>query len=211
MTLVGGMQGSGGDGSRGAASGGTVAAGGTISGGGNVAAGGVSAIGGTNAGKGPPETRAVGYGRNTTGAGSSRVISVDSLSTAQAAIDAYSGSGGLALEYTGKVNFGSISDPCTQHSLPAQILEIKKKNDISITGADGSAANFGIHIAASSSNIIIRNMTFGLLPGGDASDAISVEGMSGGTPNNIWIDHNELLSSMVDCPGAGDTGLRRVD
>jgi pectate lyase len=129
------------------------------------------------------------------------------MAAIQAAIDAYSGSGGLNLHYTGKFNFASITDPCTQHSLPAQIVEIKKKNDISLIGADGSGANFGIHIASSSSNIIIRNMVFGLLPGGDASDAISIEGMSGGVPTKIWIDHNELYSSMVTCAGAGDTAF----
>jgi pectate lyase len=109
----------------------------------------------------------------------------------------------LVIRYTGKFNFASITDPCTQQDKPAQIVEIKKKNDITITGAEGSAANFGIHIASSSSNIIIRNMTFGLLPGGGSSDVISIEGMSGGMPKNVWVDHNTLFSSMVDC-GGGD-------
>jgi len=31
--------------------------------------------------------------------------------------------------------------------------------------------------------------------------------MSGGVPTNIWIDHNELSSSMVECAGAGDTSF----
>jgi pectate lyase len=156
---------------------------------------------------GSPETKPVGYGQNTTGAGSATTTEVNSMAALQAAIDAYSGSGGLSLRYTGKFNFSAITDPCTQHTLSAQTVEIKKKNDITLVGADGSAANFGIHIAASSSNIIIRNMVFGLLPGGGDSDAISVEGMSGGVPTNIWIDHNELFSSMVECAGAGDTAF----
>jgi pectate lyase len=125
----------------------------------------------------------------------------------QAAIDGYSGTGGLVLRYTGKFSFASITDPCVQHTLAAQTLEIKRKSDITILGADGSTANFGIHIASSSSNIIIRNMTIGLTPGGGDSDMISVEGMSGGIPTNIWIDHNEFFSSMADCPGAGDTAF----
>jgi len=50
-------------------------------------------------------------------------------------------------------------------------------------------------------------MTFGLLPGADAADAISIEGMSGGVPTNIWIDHNELFSALIDCPGAGDSSF----
>ena len=125
----------------------------------------------------------------------------------QSLVDAYSGTGGLCIRYTGKFNLTSITDPCTQHTLAAQTLEIKKKSDITIMGADGTAANFGIHIAASSSNVIIRNIVFGLLPGGGDSDAISIEGMSGGVPTNIWVDHNELYSSMVECAGAGDTSF----
>lgn len=125
----------------------------------------------------------------------------------QAAIDAYAGTGGLVLKYTGKFDFKTITDPCVQHTLAAQTVEIKKKNDITILGADGSSANFGIHIASSSSNIIIRNMTLGLLPGGSMSDIISIEGMSGGIPTNIWIDHNEFFTSLAVCAGAGDTAF----
>lgn len=195
----------------GAATGGR-ATGGTATGGaatGGKATGG-RATGGTSSGSctaGPPETKPVGYGQATTGGGSASPKSVSTLAALQAEIDSYSGTGGLVLQYTGKFNFASISDPCTQHTLPAQILEIKRKSNITILGADGSAANFGIHIASTSSNIIIRNMTFGLLPGADYSDAINVEGMSDGVPTNIWIDHNELFSSMVECAGAGDTAF----
>jgi len=143
----------------------------------------------------------------TTGGGKGATKTVASFTEMQAAIDAYDGTGGLVLSYTGKFDFSSIKDPCTQWKLPAQIVEIKKKSNITIMGTDGSGANFGLHIASSSSNIIVRNMTFGLLPGADASDAISVEGMSGGVPTDIWIDHNELFSSLVTCSGAGDTSF----
>jgi pectate lyase len=129
------------------------------------------------------------------------------MAALQAAIDAYSGSGGLVINYTGKVDFGAVSDPCTLWQMPAQLVEIKQKSDITIMGADGSSASFGLHIASSSSNIIVRNMTFGLLPGGDAADAISVEGMSSGFPTDIWIDHNELFSSLATCAGAGDSSF----
>jgi len=175
----------------------------------SAGAGGVVGTGGSSvtAGTGSPETKPLGYGQGTTGGGSAASISVDTMDALQAAIEAYSGSGGLNIRYTGKFNFSTISDPCAQWNLAPQIVEIKKKNDITLLGADGSAANFGIHIASSSSNIIVRNMTFGLLPGGDGADAISIEGMSGGVPNNIWIDHNELFSSMADCAGAGDSSF----
>jgi pectate lyase len=50
-------------------------------------------------------------------------------------------------------------------------------------------------------------MTLGLLPGGDGSDAITIEGNgTNGDVENVWIDHNDLFSSTKDdCEGAGDT------
>ena len=158
-------------------------------------------------GIGDPETKPLGYGQAATGGGKASPVRAGSLAELQSAVDAYSGSGGLVLEYTGHFDFATIKDPCNQHTLPAQKLEIKKKNDITVLGAAGSAANFGIHIAASSSNIIVRNMKIGLLPGGDNSDIISLEGMSGGVPNNVWIDHNELFTTLQECPGTGDTAF----
>ena len=202
VTASGGNAGSGGTGKGGAGSGGTTA-------GGQSGTGGQTGPGGTSvaAGSGPPETKPLGYGQDTTGGGSVAAMDVNSMTAMQAAIDAYSGSGGLVLRYTGTFNFSSIPDPCTQWNLGAQTVEIKKKNDITILGTDASAANFGIHIASSASNIIVRNMTLGLLPGGGNADAISLEGMSGGVPTNIWIDHNELFSSMAVCAGAGDSSF----
>jgi pectate lyase len=185
--------------------------GGTTSGGAGVNAGGGAPVGGTPPstadGTGAPETTASGYGQGTTGGGDAEPVTVDSMSAMQAAIDAYAGSGGLVLKYTGKFDFKSIADPCVQHTLPGQIVEIKNKSDITILGAAGSSANFGLHVAAASSNIIVRDMTIGLTPGGDASDIISVEGMSDGMPKHIWIDHNELFTSLATCPGAGDTAF----
>lgn len=196
----------------GAAMGGAAGSGGAATGGaagsGGAATGGAPSMGGsTAAGTGAPQTAPTGYGRATTGGGNAQKVAVATMEAMQAAIDAYGGSGGLVLEYTGTFNFKSITDVCVQHTLEAKTLEVKNKNDITILGKDGSAANFGIHIAGSASNIIIRNMTIGLTPGADASDMISIEGMSSGAPKNIWIDHNELFSSMTSCPGAGDTSF----
>ncbi len=188
--------------------GGTITAGGSLAtGGAGAGSGGASGAAGSSAATGAPETSPLGYGKATTGGGNATAVAVADMAAMQAAIDAYSGTGGLVLRYTGKFSFSSITDPCVQHTLAAQTLEIKKKSNITILGADGSAANFGIHIASSSSNIIIRNMTIGLTPGGGDSDMISLEGMSGGIPTDIWIDHNELFSSMADCAGAGDTAF----
>jgi pectate lyase len=207
-TATGGTRAAGGSTATGGAAGGTRTAGGTTAtGGASSGGGGSSAAAGSAAGVGAPETSPLGYGKATTGGGSATAVDVADMAAMQAAIDGYSGTGGLVLKYTGKFNFASITDPCVQHTLPPQTLEIKNKSNITILGADGSAANFGIHIASASSNVIIRNMTIGLTPGGGDSDMISLEGMSGGIPTNIWIDHNELFSSMADCPGAGDTAF----
>jgi pectate lyase len=163
--------------------------------------------GSTANGTGAPETAPLGYGQAATGGGNAKPQIVATMAEMQAAVDAYSGSGGLVLQYTGKFDFSTIPDPCTQHTLPAQSVEIKSKSDISIIGADGSSANFGLHVAAASNNIIIRNMTIGLTPGGGDSDLISLEGMSAGFPTNVWIDHNELFTSLAVCAGAGDTAF----
>jgi pectate lyase len=191
-----------------ASGGNTTTAGGSP--GGNAGAGGVAMTGGSPSsssdGTGAPAAGPSGYGQGTTGGGNATPLNVDSMSAMQAAIDAYE-SGGLVLKYTGKFDFSSIKDPCVQHTLPATTVEIKNKSDITILGEAGSSANFGIHIAAASSNVIVRNMTIGLPPGGDASDIISIEGMSSGVPKNVWIDHNEMFTSLLTCEGAGDTAF----
>ncbi|MFP5391834.1 MAG: polysaccharide lyase family 1 protein [Gammaproteobacteria bacterium] len=148
----------------------------------------------------------VGYGAGTTGGGSKAPITVSSLSEAQAAINAYKG-GGLVLLYNGKFNYSSICDVCAQWKKDAQTLQIKNKSDITIRGTNDSTANFGIHIAGSASNVIVQNMTIGLLPGGDSADSISIEGTSSGKPNKIWIDHNTIFASLKECPGAGDASF----
>lgn len=148
----------------------------------------------------------VGYGAATTGGGNKTAVTVTTMADMQAKIDAYT-SGGLVLLYTGKFNYGTITDVCAQWQKPAQIVQIKNKSDITILGSSDSTANFGIHIAGNAHNVIVQNMTFGLLPGGDAADSISIEGMSSGQPSNIWIDHNTIFASLTMCPGAGDASF----
>ncbi|HEY8878689.1 MAG TPA: polysaccharide lyase family 1 protein [Roseateles sp.] len=144
-----------------------------------------------------------GYAGTVTGGGSKTAVTVSTAAAMQAALNAYDGSSGLVLRYTGTFDFRAIPDACTQWQKPAgAIVEIKNKSNVTIEGANGSAANFGLAIKAAAQNIIIRNMTIGLLPG--SIDAIGIEGQSGGTPGYIWIDHNTLFSSLKECPGAGD-------
>ena len=138
-----------------------------------------------------------------TGGGSATPVPVTTAAQMQAAIDAYTGSGGLVIRYSGSFDFSTIPDACAQWQKAAgAIVEIKNKSNITIEGTDGSAANFGLAIKQDSTNIIIRNMTIGLLPG--SIDAIGIEGQSDKFPGNIWIDHNTLFSSLAECPGAGD-------
>lgn len=138
-----------------------------------------------------------------TGGGNATAVTVSTAAQMQAAIDAYSGSGGLVLRYTGTFDFSTIPDPCTQWKKDAgAIVEVKNKSNVTIEGAPGSAANFGLAIKGGATNIIIRNMTIGLLPG--SIDAIGIEGQSGKYPGYVWIDHNTLFSSTKECSGAGD-------
>lgn len=148
----------------------------------------------------------IGYGAATTGGGSKTAVTVTSLADAQAKINAYTG-GGLVLLYTGKFNYATITDVCAQWQKPAQTLEIKNKSDITIRGSADSTANFGIHIVGNANNVIVQNMTIGLLQGGEAADSISIEGNSTGKPSNIWIDHNTIFASLTNCAGAGDASF----
>ncbi|MFP5391832.1 MAG: polysaccharide lyase family 1 protein [Gammaproteobacteria bacterium] len=148
----------------------------------------------------------IGYGAATTGGGSKTAVNVATLAEAQAKIDAYK-SGGLVLNYTGKFNYSSISDVCAQWKKTAQTLEIKNKSDITIRGTGDSSANFGIRIVGNAHNVIVQNMTIGLLQGGESADSISIEGNSTGKPSNIWIDHNTIFASLTQCSGAGDASF----
>jgi pectate lyase len=160
----------------------------------------------------PVATTPIGYGRATTGGGNATPVVVNSFAQAEAALAAYSDAfedglqNALVLRYTGTFAFASITDVCTQHTLEPQVLQIKEMENVTFEGAPGSSANFGIKINRAK-NVIVRNMTMGLLPGGGDSDAITIEGNdTNGDVENVWIDHNELFSSTKeDCAGAGDT------
>jgi pectate lyase len=154
----------------------------------------------------------IGYGAATTGGGNAAPVDVGSYDEAQAVLDDYRDAfeegtaTALRLRYTGTFDFASITDVCAQHTKDAQILEVKELENLTIEGAPGSSANFGIKVSRAR-NVIIRNMTLGLLPGGGSSDAITLEGNdTNGDVENVWVDHNELFSSTKDdCDGAGDT------
>ncbi|PLK50323.1 pectate lyase [Uliginosibacterium sp. TH139] len=73
---------------------------------------------------------------------------------------------------------------------------------LTIQGANGSSANFGIPII-NSSNVIVRNMKIGALAGANNdADMIRVDNSP-----NVWIDHNELFSVNNECNGSPDGDL----
>lgn len=143
-----------------------------------------------------------GFAGNITGGGNSTPVVVGTLSAAQTAVNNYSGSGGLVLHYNGTFDEAAIlANICGQWSKPAQELSISGKNDITILGLDGSAANFGIRIKGASSNIVVRNMKIGLVPGGASNgDIIGIEANS----HHVWVDHNELYTRNIKCPDTPD-------
>ncbi|WP_323813556.1 pectate lyase [Cellvibrio sp. NN19] len=81
-----------------------------------------------------------------------------------------------------------------------QIKEFTK--GITIQGANGSSANFGITLIKSE-NVIIRNMKIGALGGANNdADMLRVDNTS-----NVWIDHNELFAVNNECNGSPDGDL----
>ncbi len=160
----------------------------------------------------PPLSGVIGYGSKTTGGGNAVPVVVGSFAEAETALANYRSAfkegtqSSLVIRYTGKFDYSTISDVCRQHTLDSQILQIKEMENVTFEGAEGSSANFGIKINRAK-NVIVRNMTMGLLPGGGDSDAITIEGNgTNGDVEHVWIDHNDLFSSTKDdCDGAGDT------
>ena len=159
-----------------------------------------------------PSGSVIGYGAATTGGGNATPVVVSTFGEAEAALSSYRDAfkagtqSALVLRYTGSFDFSTITDVCRQHTLESRILQIKEMENVTFEGASGSSANFGIKINRAK-NVIVRNMTMGLLQGGGDSDAITIEGNgTNGDVEHVWLDHNELFSSTKDdCDGAGDT------
>lgn len=82
-------------------------------------------------------------------------------------------------------------------------VEIKEfTKGVTILGANGSSANFGI-VVNKSSNVIVRNMKIGALAG--ASNDADMLRIDSGT--NVWVDHNELFAVNNECKGSPDGDL----
>jgi pectate lyase len=89
---------------------------------------------------------------------------------------------------------------CGQYGKASRSVDVKRVKDVTIIGAAGSSANFGFNMVGSS-NIIIRNMTLGMMPGGLSSDGVTVD-----SSTNVWIDHNTLFTRNYTCPNAPGDG-----
>lgn len=84
-----------------------------------------------------------------------------------------------------------------------RFVEIKEfTKGVTIVGANGSSANFGI-VINKSNNVIVRNMKIGALAGA-SNDADMLRIDSG---SNVLIDHNELFAVNNECNGSPDGDL----
>jgi len=82
-------------------------------------------------------------------------------------------------------------------------VEIKEfTKGITIIGANGSSANFGV-VVNKSSNVLVRNMKIGALAG--ASNDADMIRIDSGT--NVHVDHNELFAVNNECNGSPDGDL----
>ncbi|MGM3173362.1 polysaccharide lyase [Dickeya lacustris] len=109
----------------------------------------------------------------------------------------------LIITYTGNEDSlinAAAADICSQSAKDARGVEIKDfTKGITIIGANGSSANFGIWIV-NSENVVVRNMRIGYLPGGaQDGDMFRIDNSP-----NVWLDHNELFAANHECDGTKD-------
>ncbi|MCP5324860.1 MAG: pectate lyase [Oceanospirillaceae bacterium] len=143
-------------------------------------------------------------------------VTVNTLAAMQAAVDAAkSGVYPVVITYTGNED-SLIAQIVQDHTVDAngdcavahwddeyRFVQIKEMTaGVTILGAAGSSANFGI-VVNKSTDVVIRNMKIGAL-GGAANDAdmLRIDSSS-----NVWIDHNELFAVNNECNGSPDGDL----
>jgi pectate lyase len=119
----------------------------------------------------------------TSGGSGGRTVTVSTGDQLQRAIDSASGATTIVVQ-------GKITDANTSG---AQIV-LDGKRDISIIGAasGGEFDGIGIQITGGSSNIIVQNLKIHHVRSG-YKDAIGIQDGS----RNIWIDNNELYSTLA--------------
>jgi len=152
-------------------------------------------------------------GGNASGSQSFTAASLDQIKTIVA--NAKSGGYPVIITYTGNED-SLINQMIKDHTVDSsgncpnprwseayRYVEIKEMTKgVTIIGANGSSANFGI-VVNKSSNVIVRNMKIGALAG--ASNDADMIRIDSGT--NVWVDHNELFAVNNECKGSPDGDL----
>jgi|GEM_PF-595418 len=152
-------------------------------------------------------------GGSASGSQSFNAASLDQLKTIVA--NAKSGGYPVVITYTGNED-SLINTMIKNHTVDSsgncpnprwsdayRYVEIKEMTKgVTIIGANGSSANFGV-VVNKSSNVIIRNMKIGALAG--ASNDADMIRIDSGT--NVWVDHNELFAVNNECKGSPDGDL----
>ncbi|WP_339612227.1 pectate lyase [uncultured Pseudoalteromonas sp.] len=137
-----------------------------------------------------PSRGFAGYNYNITGGEGGTVVTVDNGASLKAALAQAKSSASAITIYVD----GVITD--ANSGGDNKSIEIKDMNNVSIIGVADRGEFSGIGIAIRrANNIIIQNLKIHeVLTGG--KDGISIEGDENETTANIWIDHNELYSSL---------------
>jgi len=135
----------------------------------------------------------------TTGGGDAKPIYVKTMEELESAVF---WRGHKVIVYTGNEDAAikaAEAEPCGQWKKPVREIIISASH-VTIIGAPGSSANFGIRLR-DASDIIIQDMTMGMIQGGpNNGDVIGIEKGS----HNVWLHHNNFFNKNLDCPGTPD-------
>lgn len=149
-----------------------------------------------------------GYANATGGAGATAantftITNYDDLVTKLAALQKAKSTTPTIINYTGNEDAlisAAQANVCGQYGKASRTISLKRVSNVTIVGANGSSANFGFNLV-DDSNIIIRNMTIAMMPGGLSSDGVTVD-----SSTDVWIDHNTLYTRNYKCPNAPGDG-----
>lgn len=134
-----------------------------------------------------------------TGGGDAKPVYVDSMEGLERALFWF---GKKVIIYTGNEDEAirkAEAEPCGQWSKSVREIVISSGN-VTIIGAPGSSANFGIRVKGAT-NVIIQDMTMAMMQGGAKNgDVLGVEHGA----SNVWIHHNNLYNKRLNCPGTPD-------
>jgi pectate lyase len=133
-----------------------------------------------------------GFEFDLTGGAGGDVVVADTGDDIIAALDSAESSGNPVIIYVD----GTITQ--ANSSTSGDSIDIRDIDNVSIIGVEdrGEFDGIGLHIARAN-NIIIQNLSFHHVIS-NPKDAISIEGFDdGSSTSHIWIDHNELYSTLA--------------